>query len=240
MRKVLLALLFMVSVAGLKADFMLDWTAVDYTAQAMSQTFTNVGGSGVDMTFSWLKGANPATPADFYDSLPNDEEALSLYPGAEPGLWYATDNNVDVSLVITFSELVSNVSFGIYDIDGNVNNVESVRIKGFDALGNPVDLSNYAVGYGAHVELYTDGTAAFGYQFRNLDNYDTDPGEVGWEESMGIISIDSGVELSKVGIAFLNNDGLRGQILTNISFVPEPATMLLMGLGSAVLLKRKR
>jgi hypothetical protein len=227
------------SMAGVQA-YMLDWTAVDYTAQAMSQTFTNVGGSGVDMTFSWLKGANPAVPSDFYDSLPNDEEALSIYPGAEPGLWYATDNNVDVSLVITFSELVSNVSFGIYDIDGDAYNRESVRIKGFDELGAAVDLLNYAVGYGSEVTYYTDGTANFGVQFINSSGYDTDPGEIGWEESMAMVSIDSGVELSKVGIAFLNNDGLRGQILTNISFVPEPATMLLMGLGSAVILKRKR
>jgi hypothetical protein len=240
MKKVLLAFLFVTSVAGLQAAFTLDWTAVDYTDCSLLETFTNVDGSGVDMTFTWVDGA-PGGLGQLFDTLPDDEDGIwPTYPDAEPGLWYATNNSGDISLVITFSELVSNVSFGIYDIDGNVNNVESVRIKGFDALGIPVDLSNYAVGYGAHVELYTDGTAAFGYQFRNLDNYDTDPGEVGWEASMGLISIDSGVELSKVGIAFLNNDGSRGQILTNISFVPEPATMLLMGLGSAVLLKRKR
>jgi hypothetical protein len=242
MKKVLLAFLFMASVAVVQADFTLDWTAVDYTDGSLLETFTNVDGSGVDMTFTWSNGAPDPGLGLLFDNLPDDEDALwPTYPAAEPGLWYATNNSGDISLVITFSELVSNVSFGIYDIDGNVNNVESVRIKGFDALGNPVDLSNYAVGNGSHVQIYTDGTAAFGYQFKNLDNYDKNPGEAGWEESMGIISIDSGVELSKVGIAFVNNDGARGQILTNISFVPEPATMLLMGLGSAaLLLKRKR
>lgn len=244
MKKVLSVLsifLFMTSVPAVQAGYVLDWTAVEYTDGSLLETFTNVDGSGVDMTFTWVDGAPNPGLGLLFDTLPDDEDGLwASYPAAEPGLWYATNNNGDISVVITFSELVSNVSFGIYDIDGNANNVESVRIKGFDALGNPVDLSNYALGYGSHVEAYTDGTAAFGWQFRNLDNYDTNPGAAGWEESMGMISIDSGVELSKIGIAFLNNDGSRGQILTNISFVPEPATMLLMVLGSAVVLKRKR
>jgi len=239
MKKILLAFLFIASVAAVQADFTLDWTAVDYTDGSLLETFTNVDGSGVDMTFTWLDGA-PGGLGQLFDTLPDDEDAIwPTYPAAEPGLWYATNNSGDISLVITFSELVSNVSFGIYDIDGNVNNVESVRIKGFDALGNPVDLSNYAVGNGSHVQIYTDGTAAFGYQFKNLDNYDKNPGEAGWEESMGTISIDSGIELSKVGIAFLNNDGSRGQILTNISFVPEPATITLLALGGLLLRKRR-
>ena len=148
MKKVLLVLstfLFMMSVPAVYAGYVLDWTAVDYTDGSTLETITNVDGSGVDMTFTWVDGAPNPGLGLLFDTLPDDEDGLwATYPAAEPGLWYATDNSGDISLVITFSELVSEVSFGIYDIDGNANNVESVRIKGFDADGNTVDLSNHA------------------------------------------------------------------------------------------------
>ena len=244
MKKVLLAILFALSMTGLHAaTYTLDWTSVDYTATSLNENFYDVDNSGVNMNFEWFDGENPGLTSLVNEyGLPDDDALLTSYPGAEPGLWYATNNQGDVSLVITFSELVTNVSFGIYDIDGDAYNRESVRIKGFDGNGNAVNLSSYSVGYGSEVTYYTDGSADFGVQFINSSDYDTDPGEIGWEESMAMVAIDSGVEIQKVGIAFLNNDGSRGQILTNVSFdyIPEPATMLLMGLGSAVMLRKKR
>ena len=243
MKKLLLAIIFTLSVTGYAATYTLDWTAVDYTATSLNENFYDVDNSGVNMNFTWVDGPNAGLASLVNDySLPDDDALLTSYPGAEPGLWYATNNQGDVSVVITFSELVKNVSFSIYDIDGDAYNRESVRIKGFDVNGDAVDLSSYGVAYGSQVTYYTDGTADFGVQFINSSNYDTDPGELGWQESMAMVAIDRGVEIQKVGIAFLNNDGSRGQILTNISFdyVPEPATMLLMGLGSTVLLKRNR
>ncbi len=240
MKNVLFVVAIVVSAAMANA-YVLDWTAVNYTAGAAHQQFANVGGSGIAMDFQWYNGDTGQPGGTFLNAgLPNDEDGLlPVYPNAEHGLWYATGNSNDVSLVITFSQTVSNVMFSIYDIDGLGANKESVRIKGFDTAGVAIDLSKYWCSYGDDITFYEEGTAAFGYQFINNGLNDEDPGVADWQRNLATIGMDSGAQIKSIGIAFLNNDGERGQILTDISFVPEPATMVLLALGG-MLLRRKK
>jgi hypothetical protein len=231
-----LVMIFLVLGVTTANAYVLDWTGVNYTAGATYQQFANVNGSSVTMDFQWYNGAGQPG-GTFLAGLPNDEDGLTGYPGAEPGLWWGTGNNNDVSLVITFSQTVSNVDFSIYDIDGITTNMESVRIKAMDTAGVGVDISNYWWSLGSEVTV-NPGNAAFGVQFINAAGIDLNPGQTGWEKNQAMIGID-GVQIKKIGIAFLNNDGDRGQILTNISFVPEPATIALLALGG-MLLRRKK
>jgi hypothetical protein len=237
MKKVLVAIIFVLGVTTANA-YLLDWTGVNYTAGAVYQQFANVGGSGVTMDFQWYNGATGQPGGTFLAGMPNDEDGLTGYPGAEPGLWWGTGSGNDVSLVITFSQTVSNVGFSIYDIDGITANMESVRIKGFDAAGVAVNLSNYWYSPGSEVTVVTNNLGG-GIEFINKAGVDLNPGQTGWEKNQAWIGIDGAVQIKKIGIAFLNNDGDRGQILTDISFVPEPATMVLLALGG-MLLRRKK
>ncbi len=237
MKNILLAVIIVLSAATANA-YVLDWTAVDYAAGATYQQFANIGGSGINMDFQWVDGA-PGGLANMYSGLPDDDALTTQYPSAAPGLWYATNNGGDVSVVITFSQVVSDICFSIYDIDGATANMEKVRIKGFDINDNPVDIGSYCWFNNGNEIGVTVGNAAFGVEFANLAGVDLNPGQAGWEKNQALIGIDSGAQIKKLGIAFTNLDGVRGQIIENISFVPEPTTMVLLALGGLLLGRKK-
>ena len=112
----------------------LDWDTVDWTAGSFSQTFTNVQGSGMDVTItlsitgasfaSWngqtqpddnsrLGGDGGSGQGELYDSYGNlSEESLHLHMDS-------VQNNFRgyIDVKIEFSQAAAGVSFQLFDID---------------------------------------------------------------------------------------------------------------------------
>lgn len=121
----------------------LDWNTVDWTAtggagSTISQTFTNVDGSGIDITISltltgdtvyhqdpnrWWRNYN--TTSDWINGGPDDNNTFggdgatqageSLYMGIDLASDDITQSYLDVT--IQFSQAVSSASFSLYDVD---------------------------------------------------------------------------------------------------------------------------
>lgn len=226
----------------------LDWGTVDYPAGAQNVTFTDVDGTGVDITFSWSDPFNyqanwEGTPLD----LPDDDATQTVF--GQDGLWFPMPQTQ--SLVIEFSDTVTDVQFSFVDFDGTDPNVEHIRIKGFDSNG-AVPGTGFLPSFfdgGADVVFVPvnvgDGTPELGegLSIFNGGLADTTPWGPGYEDHVAEVGF-IGQGLTKVGLAMKNVGPNRGQILSNIEFtapiVPEPASMSLLAIGGLALLRRRK
>ena len=118
----LTALLFVVTLVPASAA-VLDWDSVAYPAGSLSQTFNNVDGSGtnINITFTGstgsFVGANPQI---------NQLDTGGLVP-AEDSLRLLVDFFIvfqTVTMTVTFSDLVQNVDFTVFDIDFNAGDFQ--------------------------------------------------------------------------------------------------------------------
>jgi len=234
----IVALVAVLSVCAQAAE--LDWSAVDYApAGGTLATFNNVDGTTVDMTFQWSGSTdnfltNWGSPPI---SLPDDDPAASQF--GMSALWYAVnfnDANDSISLVITFSETVTGVRFDLYDIDGVSPIFENTRIKGFlDTVAMLPD--EFGCGSDVAVQILPIGTLPVsGVVFSNLGQYDTNPpNDAHW----AYVVFDG--PLNKIGMQYKCSTGLeRGQLIGNVTFIPEPGTLLVLSLGGLLGLRRKR
>jgi hypothetical protein len=247
-RQLLLSAVAVAFVAGAAQAVVLNWNApgVDYPAGGVGPVlFNSVGGSSTNMTFAWSGNTNRFLSGYDYTgtgsplvTLPDDDATPVAYPGVS-ALWYATNflsTTESVSLTITFSQPVTNVSFHIYDIDGIIPASESTRIKGF-LSGVPTLPSDFGGGTDvdiAVVPVDTDPATNDGIIFSSKGGGDTNPplaANDGWVTFAGPIDM--------IGMQFRSSVGARGQFLSDITFVPEPATMILLAAGGLLALRRR-
>jgi hypothetical protein len=226
----LVTLLIAVFPLAAKAAILNWYDDVDYAAGSLNQTFTNIDGSGIDITFAWSGNTNRLLA-----NFPDDDTAKTQFNLS--GLWYAANfaayPSESVSVVITFSQPVTNVSFNVYAIDGLIADTEKTRIKAF--LNNVATLpNNYGSGNNVRTQIVPIGSTDDGLTFWNKTSGSTplDPANQGWVTFNGPID--------KIGLQFkAAAGGDRGQFLGDISFAPEPATIAVLGLGSVLLLRKK-
>lgn len=102
----------------------LDWNSVNWTAGGTSQTFTNVDGSGVDISITitpdfvgggsngaWLTSGVPDDTTFLTGGTPGEE---SLYMPVNFG---TRSGRQSLRIDVTFSAEVSNVSYNVFDVD---------------------------------------------------------------------------------------------------------------------------
>lgn len=230
MMKKLVVCILLTGAAGFAGASLLDWSAVDWTGGALSQSYV-VDGVTIDMTFSGdtsflLTSAHPQADED----LPGDDHQWNVV-----GLWWAANflsgqvTNPAITLTIEFSMPVESVSFDLYDIDGKDPIWEKLTVDGYlsNAAVNPV------FSPGAHINvngntLESDGT------------FDASPGNADNTASVGLTFGDS---IDTLVLTYESSlDSERGQLLSSINFgaVPEPTCVALLALGGLFIRKRTR
>lgn len=235
MKRILAALVIAILAVNVNAAVLNWYNDVDYAAGSLNQTFNNIDGSGVNVNFAWSGNTNRMLAG-----YPDDDSAKTSFDMS--ALWYAANfaayPSEGVSVTITFSEPVYGVNFTLYDIDGETPLIEKTRIKGFLA-GVPTLPSSYNAGDDVLVEIIpvdTDPLTEDGFIFWNDGTFDNGPLSdlnQGWVTFAGPIN--------QIGLQFKASAGAdRGQLMGDITFVPEPATISMLGLGVLGLLRRRK
>jgi hypothetical protein len=235
MKRILAALIVAILAANLNAAVLNWYNDVDYAAGSLNQTFNNIDGSGVNVNFAWSGNTNRILAG-----LPDDDAAKTNFDMS--ALWYAANfaayPSEGVSVTITFSEPVYGVNFTLYDIDGETPMIEKTRIKGFLA-GVPTLPDSYDCGNNVLIEIIpvdTDPSTEDGFIFWNDGYIDYSPPNA---LSQGWVTFDGPIDM--IGLQFKAGAGAdRGQLMGDITFVPEPATISMLGLGVLGLLRRRK
>ncbi len=230
--------------AGVAGASVLQWDATGVTypqGDTGPVTFTNVDGTGVDITIDWLGDTGTflsgwAMAGGTYD-LPSDEAAEEFSMSA---LWWANNftSGQSVSMVISFSEPVTDVNFTLFDIDGVQPQWEKTRIKAFSGgLGGTASLpSMWTLGSDVNFTIVAIGNPGDGLILTNGGAGDTTP-----PDAIHQAELDFFGPIDTIGIAYSSIAAAdRGQLIGDISFVPEPATMALLALGGLAVLRRRK
>jgi len=205
----------------------LDWGVVDWAGGSLSNTYLNVDGVGVDISLAFtgdtgeILTSHGSTPGP----LPTD-----LHTWDASGLWWAANfsqASQSLTLTISFDSAVSNVSFKVHDLDGTgvvggSGNWETLTVSGTLA-GNAVNA------------LLTPGS----HQVLNGNTIQSN----GWDQTPADPTTTALIQFNNVDTIVLlyksNINSERGEILSNITFVPEPSTMLLLAAGVMGLLRKR-
>lgn len=106
--------------------FVLDWSQVTWNTGSPSQTFSDVQGSGIDISISTtLAGGFYNTP------IQDNNQNLNLFPD-----WYSNNGASSyIDVTIRFTRTVTNVSFSFEDMDrGNISGSRPTRYYWEDVI----------------------------------------------------------------------------------------------------------
>ena len=220
-----------VATAGASAA-VLDWNdpGIDYTAGAISESFVV---DGITLDFEWTGDTGTFLGPPTYPTLPDDDPSQTNW--GLSALWEGTDFTScpqAVTLTITFSSPVTDLSFPIYDLDGHSSFVDQVV---FNAYLGVSAVSWDAVTYGSQIDFQLPNIL-YGNQSGNGN-----PGDAANTAEIGYTSaLDKLVLVFGCGTGGPADPSPQGTLLGNLDFVPEPATMSLLALGGLALINRRR
>jgi hypothetical protein len=131
----------------------LNWSAVTWTAGSLSNTYTNVGGSGVNVTVAFsgntstLQSGNPNTTAAQIGGTGK--------PSLQADVLFPTSATAGITVTITFSKAVYVQNLNILDVDATLSNGgwqdQISQIKGTTSSGTINAVS--VVGGGSAVKV---------------------------------------------------------------------------------------
>lgn len=216
----------MISIISLSGAAVLNWNSVDWPAGALNQPYV-VEGVTCDLTFGGDTQYLLTNPP-FSQDLPDDDHSYAV-----SGLWWGANFdtqavNPAITLTIEFSQPVSAAAFELYDIDGVLSSGqwETTQVDAYLGIAPvaPVFVP------GAHVTVAGNILGSDGF-------FDGEPGDAGNTAAVGLVFGDM---IDTIVLTYQSNaDANRGQLIGNIEFVPEPATLLMFGAGGFLLRKRR-
>lgn len=237
----LIALVLTFTVAANAYTLHWDDYKVAVTPGTITYDYMNVNGSGIDVRVDWVNSSNLLTG---YPT--NDTTGL----GMGSGHWFANAQTGQSIVIVSFSEPVPYCKVQFWEIDGVMttepsltNYLDKIRIKGWDT---PYDVTSPPANYIApssydggsdllFIENPGDPVADSGLNIINggaVDDFDSNPENYAWVEF-------EDAAFQSFAFVFSSTGANRGAVLGDIVFVPEPATMILLGLGAIWGLKRR-
>ncbi len=210
--------------AAAMAAGIVDWDGTLWSPGDLTNTYTDA--ATVTFTFSddcdgYTGPTGLTLPSDDFQ---NNGTGWFIY---NKGLWWAAQQDT-ITLTIEFDTPVTDVSFSIYDIDYWSPSNESIVVSG--SLGGTDVVPDIAVGSKLDYDSVTQTiTATDG----NVDLSTPDKAAPARADILFENPVDT------IVVTTNGDDGQFGVIMGDMSYVPEPATMAILGLGGIVL-RRKR
>ena len=219
-----------VATAGASAA-VLDWNdaGIDYAAGAISESFVV---DGITLDFEWTGDTGTFLGPPGFPTLPDDDPSQTNW--GLSALWEATDfssSSQAVTLTISFSSPVTDLTFPIYDLDGSAGMVDEVV---FSAYLGVSAVSWDTVAHGTQIALQLPNIL-YGNKSGNGN-----PGDAANTAEIEYVdALDKLVLVFGCGVGGPADPSPQGTLLGNLEFVPEPATLCLLGLGGLALIRRR-
>jgi len=232
MRKIVISAVVLIGLAAGASGAILDWNdaGIDYTGGAISESFV---ADGVTLDFEWTGDTGTFLGPPSYPALPDDDPSQANWGLA--ALWEATDfsnSSQAVTLTISFSSPVTDLSFPIYDLDGAASMVDQVLFSAYLGAG---EVGWDAVTYGSQIDFQLPNIL-YGNKSGNGN-----PGDAANTAEIGYVdALDKLVLVFGCGPGGPADPDPQGTLLGNLEFVPEPATLCVLAFGGLALLRRRR
>jgi len=219
MKNVLVAVSCLVLMASVNASTLV-WNGAQWPYGSLEESY-NIDGVGLDIAFSGntdaLIGSHPNTGGN---ALPTD-----LFTGWDvQGLWWGNETVVDpgapIVITMTFDTPVTDLNFSFYDLDDG----EQLDMDAYlgAAPEDPFEVIYGGINYDNVTGLF-DGAGVIG-----------NPGD-----AVNTATITFMDPVDTLVFSYSAPQANRGMLLSNVTFVPEPATLSLLALGAFVLRRRK-